>query len=104
MSEIQSFEQIKEYGIVPLGVVNAIDLHYDQTDEDLDELLQREQQNFRGYTREIIGVSSVDALEGILENDAEKREWSNFSALVPPPEADGAIEVAKGTARVDSVL
>lgn len=81
MSEIQSIEQIKEHGILPLGIVNAIDIHYEQTDEDLDELLQREQRRLRPYIRELIGVSALDALEGILEDNAEKREWSNFSDL-----------------------
>ncbi|QOR66364.1 dynamin family protein [Cytobacillus suaedae] len=80
-SEIGSIEELRQRGFYPLGVVNAIDLHFDQSTEDLDEFLTNEKRKLQDYVRDLIGVSSIDALEGQLEDDPEKMEWSNFEKL-----------------------
>lgn len=81
-SELNMLEKIKQEGIVPLGVVNGIDLHDDfDGDEDLEEYLENEKRKLKNTTRDLIGVSSIDALESTLENSKEKWEWSNFEQL-----------------------
>lgn len=81
-SELNMLERIKQEGIVPLGVVNGIDFHDDfGGDEDLEEYLEKEKRKLKSITRDLIGVSSIEALESALENDKEKWEWSNFEQL-----------------------
>ncbi len=80
-TEADSIELVIEEGIMPLGIVNAIDLHYEQSDEDIEEYLQEERGKHQLYLRDLIGVSAQDALESMIENDQEKWEWSNFDEL-----------------------
>ncbi|WP_108671378.1 dynamin family protein [Peribacillus acanthi] len=80
-TEASAIDHAITEGITPLGIVNAIDLHFEQSDEDIDEYLQEEWRKHQHRLRDLIGISAQDALEAKLENDEEKWEWSNFDQL-----------------------
>ncbi|MBM7702347.1 dynamin family protein [Metabacillus iocasae] len=81
LTEERSIALINKERIVPLGIINAIDLHYEQSDDELDDYLQEERHKHKHHLRNLIGVSSMDALEAMIESDKEKWEWSNFDEL-----------------------
>lgn len=95
-SEINAIERTHEYDLYPLGVINMIDL-FEEDDEEFDVYIEYERKKLRPYVRDLMGVSAIDALEGKLESNAEKMEWSNFEELFKHLEDIGANETQKLT-------
>lgn len=81
-TELDEINALLPYGITPLGVMNSIDVHYQKTDQDLDEYLNEEKKKHQHLLKDLIGVSSLDAFESVMENDTQKWEWSNFDNLL----------------------
>ncbi|TKD70762.1 dynamin family protein [Pseudalkalibacillus hwajinpoensis] len=79
-SELDQLRKIKEIGLLPYGVVNRIDLHDDE-EESIEEFLEGSLGRVSGLVRGLIGISAIEALEGKLEKDSTKLEWSNWEAI-----------------------
>ncbi|WP_368503161.1 dynamin family protein [Alkalihalophilus sp. As8PL] len=79
-TELAALKQINELGFQPKGVVNRIDLH-DEEEESLEELFELSLKRLRGTVHSLVGVSALEALEGKIENDEEKLNWSLWSEV-----------------------
>ena len=81
-SELSQLRKIREIGLYPYGVVNRIDLHNDE-EESIEDFLEGSMGRIGGLVRGLIGISAIEALEGKVEEDPVKFEWSNWEAIEP---------------------
>ena len=76
---LQSFSK----RLKPIAIVNKVDLVED--DDELDELLEELQLNFKNEIVTAVPISADYALQGILTNDRNLLEASNFSKVYDEP-------------------
>lgn len=79
-SEIVAIEELSER-LRPIAIINKID-EIDEEEEKPDDIISDLKCKLNNKVREVIGVSSLFALNGKLNNDAEKLRLSRWSALM----------------------
>jgi len=90
-SERGSLKNVQERtGIVPFGVINAIDMAADLMSEPLDtaQYARSEARKLDGFVRGMLGVSSADALRFARDGEPQYWEWSEFDVLLDRLSAD----------------
>ncbi|WP_213422625.1 dynamin family protein [Bhargavaea massiliensis] len=85
-TEIDQLSLLRETQIPVIGIVNAIDrLVLDDEDETLEQIVNDNFLRFSSYLKEMVGVSSLEALEGKLINDHELihfSEWNKIDLII----------------------
>ncbi|HWI49392.1 MAG TPA: hypothetical protein VNU45_14330, partial [Rummeliibacillus sp.] len=76
--EIKLIEKLNRKNIIPLGVLNGIDLR----DVNANNQMIEYEDQLSKYVREIIGVSAKDALESIHNHDDEKWQKSEMQLFI----------------------
>lgn len=76
--EIKLIEKLNKKNVIPLGVLNGIDLR----DVNANNQMIEYEDQLSKFVREIIGVSAKDALESMQDHDDEKWQKSQMDLLL----------------------
>lgn len=77
-SEMTELKKLLQLQLHPLGVINMIDL---SDLDDLSDLYALTKQKLEGAVRDVVGVSAMEAIEALAEQDQELLQLSNIDVL-----------------------
>ncbi|OCS84350.1 SH3 domain-containing protein [Caryophanon latum] len=77
-SEMTELKKLLKLQLHPLGVINMIDL---SDSDDLTDLYSLTKQKLEGAVRDVIGVSALEAIDAIADQDDELLQLSNINVL-----------------------